>query len=309
MAGRGAGGAIPRRTLLAGLLAAPLARPGRAAAGGVHPDGDIVGAPERVVATAETTLADVALAHRLGYVETVAANPGLDPWLPPPGALLVLPSAHLLPAAPRSGIVVNYADQRLYLFRPDGQVQSHAIGIPAEGVAPRLGMARIVARLRDPAWAPTPAMRARAPDLPAYVPPGPDNPLGSLALALDWPGYLIHGTNRPYGIGRRVSEGCIRLHEADIAALDAAVRPGMAVRFVDEDVKLGWSRGMLHLEIHPTLGQALDLQESRRPAPEIPPRLAQRIGLAAGPRARDIDWDVVAREALCRSGVPRPVLG
>jgi len=65
---------------------------------------------------------------------------------------------------------------------------------------------------------------------------------GSLALALDWPGYLIHGTNRPYGIGRRVSEGCIRLHEADIAALAAAAGPGTPVRVVDEEAKLGWSR-------------------------------------------------------------------
>ncbi len=275
----------------------------------LQPAGDMVGAMSRAVATAETTLADIALAHGLGYVETVAANPGLDPWLPPAGTTLLLPSAHLLPAAPRGGIVVNYADQRLYLFRADGRVQSHPVGIPAEGVAPRLGAARIVARMRDPAWAPTPAMRARAPDLPVHVPPGPDNPLGSLALALDWPGYLIHGTNRPYGIGRRVSEGCIRLHEADIAALDAAVRPGTPVRFVDEEVKLGWSRGVLHLEVHPSLAQALDLQESRAPAPEMPPLLEARVARAAGGRAREVDWDMVAREGLARSGVPRPILG
>ena len=301
--------ALRRRALLAGALAAPLAAPRVARAAAQRPDGDMVGAPSRLVATDGTTLADIALGHGLGYVELVAANPGLDPWLPPPGAELLMPTAHLLPSAPRAGIVVNYADQRLYLFRPDGRVQSHPVGIPAEGVAARLGVARIVARLRDPAWAPTPAMRARAPDLPSYVPPGPGNPLGSLALALDWPGYLIHGTNRPYGIGRRVSEGCIRLHEADIAALAAAAGPGTPVRFVEEEVKLGWSRGTLHLEVHPTLDQALDLQESRVPAPEIPPRLAERVARAAGMRARDVDWDVVARESVARSGVPVPLLG
>ncbi len=299
--------ALRRRALLAGALAAPLAASRVALAATQRPDGDMVGAAARIVAAERTTLADVALAHGLGYVELVAANPGVDPWLPRAGAEVLLPSAHLLPSTPRAGIVVNYADQRLYLFRPDGRVQSHPVGIPAEGVAARQGVAHVVARLRHPAWAPTPAMRARAPDLPAYVPPGPDNPLGSLALALDWPGYLIHGTNRPYGIGRRVSEGCIRLHEADIAALAAVAGPGTPVRFVEEEVKLGWSRGTLHLEVHPTLDQALELQESRVPAPEMPPRLAERVARAAGMRARDIDWSVVAQEAVARSGVPVPL--
>jgi L,D-transpeptidase ErfK/SrfK len=299
--------ALRRRALLAGALAAPLAASRVALAATQRPDGDMVGASARIVAAERTTLADVALAHGLGYVELVAANPGVDPWLPRAGAEVLLPSAHLLPSTPRAGIVVNYADQRLYLVRPDGRVQSHPVGIPAEGVAARQGVAHVVARLRHPAWAPTPAMRARAPDLPAYVPPGPDNPLGSLALALDWPGYLIHGTNRPYGIGRRVSEGCIRLHEADIAALAAVAGPGTPVRFVEEEVKLGWSRGTLHLEVHPTLDQALELQESRVPAPEMPPRLAERVARAAGMRARDIDWSVVAQEAVARSGVPVPL--
>ena len=289
-----------RRSFLRGAMAASVA--------GVPRD-DLIGTPPRhVVADSETTLADLALAHGLGYVELVIANQGVDPWLPAPGATIVLPTAHLLPDAPRLGIVVNYADQRLYHFRPGRAPVSHPVGIAAEGVAPRLGATSVVGKRRDPSWSPTASMLAASPDLPRHVPPGPDNPLGSRALDLGWPGYVVHGTNRPYGIGRRVSQGCVRLHESAIAELFAAVAVGTPVRFVDQQVKLGWSGGALLLEIHPDVEQVLEIQESRPPVHAPLAGLAARIARAAGPRAGDVDWPGVARAAERRDGMPAPIL-
>jgi L,D-transpeptidase ErfK/SrfK len=238
----------------------------------------------------------------------VIANPGVDPWLPPPGTAIVLPTAHLLPGAPREGIVVNYADQRLYHFDPGRAPVSHPVGIAAEEVAPRLGTTRIVGKRRDPSWSPTATMLAATPDLPRFVPPGPENPLGSRALDLGWSGYVIHGTNRPYGIGRRVSQGCVRLHESAIAELFATAATGTAVRFVDQPVKLGWSHGALLLEIHPDIGQVAEIQESRPPLHAPLADLERRIVRAAGARARDVDWALVARAAERRDGMPAPIL-
>jgi L,D-transpeptidase ErfK/SrfK len=292
---------VRRRSFLRGAMAAAVA-PG--------PRGeDLIGTPPRhVLADAETTLADLALAHGLGYVELVIANPGVDPWLPPPGTAIVLPTAHLLPGAPREGIVVNYADQRLYHFDPGRAPVSHPVGIAAEEVAPRLGTTRIVGKRRDPSWSPTATMLAATPDLPRFVPPGPENPLGSRALDLGWSGYVIHGTNRPYGIGRRVSQGCVRLHESAIAELFATAATGTAVRFVDQPVKLGWSHGALLLEIHPDIGQVAEIQESRPPLHAPLADLERRIVRAAGARARDVDWALVARAAERRDGMPAPIL-
>jgi L,D-transpeptidase ErfK/SrfK len=261
-----------------------------------------------VIATAETTLADLALLHDLGFVELAIANPGVDPWLPPAGAAIVLPSAHLLPDAPRQGIVVNYADQRLYHFRDGAIVATHPIGIAAEDVPTRLGVTRVVAKRRNPSWSPTPSMRAAMPELPAFIPPGPENPLGSRALDLGWPGYVIHGTNRPYGIGRRVSQGCVRLYEADIATLFEAVATDTPVRFVDQSVKLGWADGALLLEIHPDVDQVPALQESRPPVHAPLVELPLRVVIAAAALSDAIDWDRVEVIAARRDGMPVPIL-
>ena len=294
-----------RRSFLGGAMAAAAANAATATAA----RDDLIGARGYAVADAETTLADLALAHDLGYVELVIANPGIDPWLPAAGATIVLPTDHLLPAAPRAGLVVNYADQRLYHFRANRLVATYPVGIAAEGVPPRLGATSVVGKRRDPSWSPTASMLEAAPDLPRFVPAGPDNPLGSRALDLGWPGHVIHGTNRPYGIGRRVSMGCVRLYEADIAALFVAVGPGTPVLFVDQPIKLGWSGGVLHLEIHPDVEQAIEIQESRPPAHAPLPELPLRVVLAAGPRADAIDWSRVEAAAARRDGMPVAILG
>ncbi len=89
--------------------------------------------------------------------------------------------------------------------------------------------------------------------LPEVIPPGPDNPLGKFALRLGLPGYLIHGTNKPYGVGMRVSHGCVRMYPEDIELLYPLIPVGTPVAIVNQPIKLGWLGDLLYVEIHPPL--------------------------------------------------------
>lgn len=259
----------------------------------------------RIQAAAENQpLADVALANGVGYVELAAANPGLDPWAVPPGWPLVVPAAHILPSAERKGIVINVGDMRLYWFRPDGTVASFAIGIGIEGAETPLGATKVVAKAHLPTWWVPPSIRRERPDLPASIPPGPDNPLGEHALRLGWTSYLIHGTNQPYGIGRRTSHGCIRMYPEDVARLHAEVPAGTTVTVVDQPVKLGWLKGELYLEAHPTKQQADQIEETGQMSPLRTQGVVRLVADALNGRPTAIDWDLVARTLEERSGVP-----
>jgi len=191
----------------------------------------------------EETLRDIARAYDLGYDDIAAANPGLDPWTPDEGERVILPLAHVLPDAPREGIVINLAARRLFYFPPAAegepqQVVTHPIGIGREGWSTPLGKTEVAQKHVSPPWTvPASIRRERAAEgdpLPAVVPPGPDNPLGSHALRLGWSSILIHGTNKPAGIGMRVSHGCIQLYPEDIVTLFADVPVGTPVMVVDQ---------------------------------------------------------------------------
>ena len=225
---------------------------------------DLVGRLAFRRASAEDTFVDLAPALGVGYVELVAANLGVDPWLPRDGARLVLPRARLLPSGPREGIVVNVGDLRLYYFEPGQAPRSFPIGIAKDGYATPLGVTEVVAKREKPTWIPGPS--ARRDGYPEKVEPGPDNPLGEHALYLAWPSYLIHGTNDPRGVGRHSSRGCIRLYPRDIAWLYARVEPGTKVRVVNEPVKLGWIGGQLYLEVNPDADESLELDETGKRA-------------------------------------------
>ena len=211
----------------------------------------------------------------------------VDPWLPVVGSEIALPMQHVLPDAPRRGIVVNLADMRLYYFRDDEwPPQTFPIGIGHGVNRTPTGVTWVTARREDPTWIPPPSLRAAEPGLPAAIGPGPDNPLGAFALNLGWPNYVIHGTNRPYGIGRQVSGGCIRLYPDHIAVLFARVAVGTPVTIVDQPVKLGWFGGELYLEMHPTQSEA-EAVESGRPFARGPiPGLVQLVLHAAGAENR-----------------------
>jgi len=269
-----------------------------------------VGAVADYVTGAEDNLADIARRFDLGYVELVAANPGVDPWQPGEGRQLVLPLQHLLPDAPRRGIVVNLAERRLFYFPPGrGTVETFPIGVAVAGLDSPSGTTRVVAKERNPTWIPPASIRAERPDLPRVVPPGPDNPLGAYALVLGWPNYLIHGTNKPDGVGRNVSHGCLHLYPEDIARLYREVPVGTPVRVVDEAVNLAWLGDTLFLEIHPDKTQADALDDGKPMMPDIPTDLTRRVLAAAGDRAGRIDWSVVGQTARERSGMPVAIVG
>lgn len=267
--------------------------------------GDLIGEIGTHETVAEDTLLHLARRYDLGFVELVAANPGVDPWLPGAGVRLVLPTAHLLPAAPRRGVVVNLAEQRLYHFpSAGGPVETYPLGTGRDGCQTPLGETRIAGKRARPTWIPPASIRAERPELPAAVPPGPDNPLGAFALDLALPGYVIHGTNKPLGIGRRVSHGCIRMYPEDIRRLFARVAPGTPVTIVDQPVKLGWSGNALFLEVHPSQTQADEIEASGRFTPQPIPDLATRVRDAAGLEAERLDWARVWATARQRRGVP-----
>ena len=145
---------------------------------------------------ADDTLLDLARRYNLGYVEIIAANPGLDPWVPGLGKDVVLPTMHLLPQAPHEGVVVNIAEMRPYYFvTKDGDPQSYPIGIGDEGTDTPIGQTKVLRKRERPTWYRTASEIKAKPWAPKIVPPGPDNPLGDYVLYLGWPSYFIHGTN------------------------------------------------------------------------------------------------------------------
>jgi len=226
------------------------------------PGSDVVGEMQVIRARYEDTFIDIARAYDLGYDELVQANPGVDPWLPGAGTPVLLPTRFILPEGPREGIVLNVGAKRIFYFpKPAAgeqrRVTTHPVGIGREGWATPIGTTKVVSKVKDPVWTVPASIRkehAEAGDpLPARVPAGPDNPLGAYALRLGFPSYLIHGTNKPSGIGMRVSHGCVQLFPEDIESLFSQVPVGTPVRIVNQPQLLGWHEGNLYLEAHPAL--------------------------------------------------------
>ena len=188
----------------------------------------------------------------------------MDPWLPGAGTVVVMPKQRLLPRAPRSGIVINLPEHRLYWYPPTpaGQepvVWTFPVSIGKMDWNTPLGRTTIVSKAKDAPWIPPKSVREehekRGEPLPAVVPGGPDNPMGRYKMALGIPGgaYLIHGTNRPAGIGMQVTHGCMRLYPEDIETLYGMVPIGTSVTIVNQPYKWGWQDGELLIEVHPPL--------------------------------------------------------
>lgn len=284
--------------------------PGQGRADGFPLDGhaeSVVGEVFTVSARREDTLLDIARRYGLGRDEIVNANPGVDIWLPGEGTRVHVPRRYVLPDAPREGIVLNLPEMRLYYYPPESedvarQVITHPISIGRQDWQTPLGETRIVSKVKNPTWFPPESVRAEhAADgdpLPSVVPPGPDNPLGGYALRLGIPGYLIHGTNKPYGVGMRVSHGCIRMYPEDIVAMFSQVTNDTPVRIINQPVKTGWRDGKLYLEVHRPLEENLGLARSLD-------RIAfNRVQDAIGSLAVSLDTRAVREAARLRDGVP-----
>ncbi len=225
-------------------------------------DIDLVGEMRMVPAQHDDTLLDIARRYHLGHDEIILANPDLDRWLPGEGTEVVLPTRYILPRAPRSGLVLNVPEMRVYHY-PDATenaprtVQSYPVSVGRMDWATPLGEARVSSKQKDPAWRPPESIRREAAErgeiLPQVVPAGPQNPLGKYALRLSIPGYLIHGTDKPWGIGMRVTHGCLRLYPEHIETLYQKVAVGTPVQIVNQPVKAGWLLDTLYIEVHPPL--------------------------------------------------------
>jgi len=254
----------------------------------------------------EDTLIHLARKNGLGFVELRAANPTLDPWIPGAGAKITLPKQHLLPDAPREGIVINLAEMRLYYFKDKGQPPiTFAISIGREGLGTPTGTTKVTWKKAGPTWTPTKRMREEDPSLPASVPPGPENPLGTHALYLGWPTYAIHGTNKPYGIGRAVSSGCIRMYPEDIKEFFKMVPAGTKVTVVDQPVKIGWIEDDLYIEVSPTQEQSKNIESvGLVDAYEISTEDMKRINEKAGEKQELINWKIVKKAVQNHNGVP-----
>lgn len=228
----------------------------------VSPEQSVVGELQVVLARDEDTFSDLARAYGLGYDELLAANPGIDPWLPGADTPILLPTQFVLPPGIREGVVLNIASKRLFYFPSvaEGEtavVKTYPIGIGRVGWETPLGKTTVVAKAVDPVWYVPQSVRREHAEmgdpLPSVVPAGPDNPLGSRVLKLDIPGYLIHGTNQPYGVGMRVSHGCVRLYPENIEYLYELVDIGEKVQIVNEPYLLGEFDGDLVFEAHAPL--------------------------------------------------------
>ncbi len=288
------------------LTASPLAA--HAASYPLAPGQAAVGEMRSYTTVEKDKLLDLAVTYDLGYTELIAANRGIDPWSPEVGSHIVVPTLHILPTGPRSGIVVNLATQRLFYFPPGGNtVETYPIGVGVPGRVTPVGTTTIVRKGAHPSWVPTPSIRAEEPDLPAVVPPGPDNPMGDYALYLGWRGYAIHGTNRTYGIGRNLTHGCIRLYPQDIERLFREIPVGTRVTVISGEVQTAKLGGELYLSVYPTRAQIDELDVGKQPRPDPVKDLHGLVSKAAGADASRISWSIVDTVGRERTGVPTQI--
>ncbi len=279
------------------------------------PQQAILGQLQETTVGKDDTLTDLARRFNLGYEELLRANPGVDPWLPGVGRAIVLPTRFVLPDAPHDGVVINIAAMRLYYFPPHkpGEQQvvyTHPIGIGKIGWETPEGTTKIVRRQKDPTWHPPVSVikehKENGDILPSVVGPGPDNPLGNRAFYLTWPGYLIHGTNKPAGVGLRSSHGCIRLFPEDIDELFDKIPIGTQVHVVNQPYVFGWDGDQLVMQAFGSLED--DRHDWTKAHAALRARsLSKPVEAELKRRGETVDWDLVMQLAHTPRGLIVPV--
>jgi L,D-transpeptidase ErfK/SrfK len=219
-----------------------------------HNGTSVIGAITTYNTKENESLIELARRVDVGYKAITDANPQLDPFVPGTNALVTIPSTWILPDVESyDGIVINISELRLYYFTKRGHsrfVRIFPIGTGSQGHDTPPGIYRVIEKIVKPAWYVPESIREENPDLPDVVPPGPKNPLGSHALRLSSGDILIHGTNKPFGVGRRVSHGCIRLYPEDISRFFPMVPSGTKVTIVRQPIKVGELDGRVYIEVH-----------------------------------------------------------
>jgi L,D-transpeptidase ErfK/SrfK len=284
---------------------------------------EVIGELQVTVTGPDDTLPDIARRFNVGYEEIVRANPGLDPWLPGAGREVLVPSRFVLPHGPREGLVVNLAALRVFYFPPKlangkrvprkpGELQTvytYPIGIGRVGWSTPLGSTRALGKQKDPVWRPTASIRKEhrenGEELPAVVPAGPDNPLGRYKITLGWPSYLIHGTNKPYGVGLRSSHGCIRLYPEDIEQLFGLMPVGTPVHVVNQPVVYGRRGEQLYVQFLPHLED--DRQVAKDPLKRLQRAVQAPLQQWLKASQRQLDAAGLLPRVADARGLPLPV--
>ncbi|MDR4516646.1 MAG: L,D-transpeptidase family protein [Nitrosomonas sp.] len=279
---------------------------------------DIFGQIRTTQAGRADTLLDIARQYDIGQTEIVLANPNVDRWMPDDGSEVVLPSRYIFPQAERKGLVLNLAEMRLYYFPEPKKgekpvVMTFPMGIGRMDWDTPLGISRIIEKKKDPTWTPPESIKKHRiasgePPLPDIVPPGPDNPLGrhAMRLSIGKGSYLIHGTVKPFGVGMRVSSGCIRLYPEDIENLFDKVPLGTQVNIVNQPIKLGWVLNQLYIELHPPLeeDEAKYADYKQNVIDAINNFLAQKNSQARLSVDFEINYEALEKAILEKNGIP-----
>lgn len=279
-----------------------------AAAYKLHDKNDsVIGEIKITTSVHEDTLPDMARANGLGYEEIKLVNPGTDTWIPGEGSKVILPVEFVIPQAPRKGIVLNIPEMRLYYFpKPvtgnDEEVFTYPLGVGREGWNTPYAATSITSKSKHPSWYPPKSIREEHQQsgeiLPKIVKPGPDNPLGDYAMKLGIPSYMIHGTNKPYGVGMRVSHGCIRLYPEDIKDLFTRTKLGTPVSIINQPYKVGARDGRIYLEAHPFLQEDADKFAGNLTS------VVKMVVNITSERRYTIDWELAKRVINERKGIP-----
>ena len=267
----------------------------------------LIGEVNFVEADERETLLDIARRHGFGYQDMKLVNPDVDTWLPVDGQKVMLPSQFVLPVAPKRGIVLNVPEMRLYYYPPKvkgktAEVITYPLGVGREGWNTPYITTNIIEKKKKPNWYPPESIRKEHEEagdpLPKIVKAGPDNPLGDYAMRLGLPDYLIHGTNKPYGIGMRVSHGCIRLYPEDIEALFSEVSLKTPVKIINQPYKIGVKNDVIYLEAHPFLEEDRDKYENNLTS------VVSLIIEIANDRDYEIDWSAAYGAINKPNGLP-----
>ena len=218
---------------------------------------------EFINAVYEDTLVDIARKYNLGFNEIIRANPNVDKWLPGEGTIIKIPAQHIIPKGfSEKGITINLSEFRGYFIK-DNKLITFPVGLGRMDWKTPLGISTIDLKLEKPAWYPPKSVRDEYKNqgkfLPAEVLPGPDNPLGELAMRISIPGgYFIHGTNRPDGVGMEISHGCIRLFPEDIDYIFQLTDIGTEVIILDQPIKIARIENDIYLQVHPSYSTQYD---------------------------------------------------
>jgi len=270
---------------------------------------DIIGKETTYTVREKETLIDIARKFDISFADIMSANGDIDPWLPKKNRKILIPNRHIMPKVKRDGIVINLGDLRIYFYKNYSLIATYPIGIGRSGWETPLGLAEVIEKKIDPYWVPPDSVREEDPSLPKVVAPGEDNPLGTRAIYLSMPSYLIHGTNKPYGVGMKVSHGCIRMYPEDVELLFDLVEVGTKVSIINQPIKVGWHNNDLYIEVHQLPAYAsekntLEIKDRRNLYP-LATTMVQKV---AGLSITEVNWQVVFKSVLEAKGIPTKIL-